>query len=87
MQRRRVLSSLGACLGASTLAGVAGSAVGEHRVAVAAIGAMSLTAFAVLVVINRTDSADDFKAFNGLHQRSPFLAFAITVHRRSSSQS
>ena len=23
--------------------------------------------------------ADDFKAFNGLHQRSPFLAFAITV--------
>ena len=26
MQRRRVLSSLGACLGASTLAGVAGSA-------------------------------------------------------------
>jgi NADH-quinone oxidoreductase subunit N len=40
---------------------------------------MSLTAFAVLVVINRTDGTDDFKAFNGLHQRSPFLAFAITV--------
>lgn len=40
---------------------------------------MSLTAFAVLVVINRTDSADDLKAFNGLHHRSRFLAFAITV--------
>ena len=40
---------------------------------------MTLLAFAVLVVINRTDGADDLRAFDGLRQRSPFLAFAITV--------
>jgi NADH-quinone oxidoreductase subunit N len=40
---------------------------------------MTLTAFAVLVVINRTDGSDDLRAFDGLRTRSPFLAFAMTV--------
>ncbi|MDB6132102.1 MAG: NADH-quinone oxidoreductase subunit [Verrucomicrobiales bacterium] len=40
---------------------------------------MTLLAFAVLVVINRTSGSDDLNAFNGLHQRSPFLAFALLV--------
>ncbi|MES2709709.1 MAG: NADH-quinone oxidoreductase subunit N [Verrucomicrobiota bacterium] len=40
---------------------------------------MTLLAFTVLVVINRTSGSDDLNAFNGLHQRSPFLAFALLV--------
>ena len=40
---------------------------------------MTLLAFAVLVVVGRVTGSDDLSAFNGLHQRSPFLAFALTV--------
>ena len=40
---------------------------------------MTLAAFAVLVVINRTDGSDDLRAFDGLRTRSPFLAFAMTI--------
>ena len=40
---------------------------------------MTLLAFAVLVVVGRVTGSDDLSAFNGLHQRSPFLAFALVV--------
>jgi NADH-quinone oxidoreductase subunit N len=40
---------------------------------------MTLLAFAVLIVINRATGSDDLKAFDGLHKRSPFLAFAMLV--------
>ena len=35
--------------------------------------------FAVLAVMNRLSGSDDLKGFDGLSQRSPFLAFALTV--------
>lgn len=40
---------------------------------------MTLLAFAVLAVVGRVTGSDDLSAFNGLHQRSPFLAFALVV--------
>jgi NADH-quinone oxidoreductase subunit N len=40
---------------------------------------MTLLCFAVLVVINRVSGSDDLKAFDGLHQRSPFLAFSLLI--------
>ncbi len=40
---------------------------------------MTLLAFAVLVVVSRVTGSDDLSAFNGLHQRSPFLAFALVA--------
>ncbi len=40
---------------------------------------MTLLAFAVLGVVSRVSGSDDLSAFNGLHQRSPLLAFALTV--------
>ncbi len=40
---------------------------------------MTLLAFAVLVVVSRVTGSDELSAFNGLHQRSPLLAFALTV--------
>jgi NADH-quinone oxidoreductase subunit N len=40
---------------------------------------MTLLAFAVLIVINRATGSDDLKAFDGLHKRSPFLAFAMLI--------
>jgi len=40
---------------------------------------MTMLAFAVLVVVSRVTGSDDLSAFNGLHQRSPFLAFALVV--------
>ena len=40
---------------------------------------MTLLAFAVLVVVGRVTGSDDLSAFNGLHQRSPFLAFALLI--------
>lgn len=40
---------------------------------------MTMLAFAVLIVVNRATGSDDLTAFNGLHQRSPFLAFALIV--------
>ncbi len=40
---------------------------------------MTLLCFAVLVVINRSTGSDDLKAFDGLHRRSPFLAFALVI--------
>ncbi len=40
---------------------------------------MTLLAFGVLIVVNRVTGSDDLSAFNGLHQRSPFLAFALIV--------
>lgn len=40
---------------------------------------MTLLCFAVLVVINRASGSDELRAFDGLHQRSPFLAFALLI--------
>lgn len=40
---------------------------------------MTLLCFAVLIVINRSSGSDDLNAFSGLHQRSPFLAFAVLI--------
>ncbi len=40
---------------------------------------MTFLAFAVLVVVSRVTGSDDLSTFNGLHQRSPFLAFALVV--------
>jgi NADH-quinone oxidoreductase subunit N len=40
---------------------------------------MTLLCFAVLVVINRVSASDDLRAFDGLHKRSPFLAFAMLI--------
>jgi NADH-quinone oxidoreductase subunit N len=40
---------------------------------------MTLLSFAVLSVINRVKGSDDFTAFDGLAQRSPFLAFAMLI--------
>jgi NADH-quinone oxidoreductase subunit N len=40
---------------------------------------MTLLCFAVLVSINRCRGSDDLRAFDGLHRRSPFLAFALLV--------
>ena len=40
---------------------------------------MTMLAFGVLVVVGRVTGSDDLSAFNGLHQRSPFLAFALLV--------
>jgi NADH-quinone oxidoreductase subunit N len=40
---------------------------------------MTLLCFAVLVVINRASASDDLRAFDGLHRRSPFLAFAVLI--------
>lgn len=53
----------------------------QHIVAfyMAAYLCMTLLAFAVLIVINRATGSDDLKAFDGLHKRSPFLAFAMLV--------
>lgn len=40
---------------------------------------MTMLAFAVLIVVSRVTGSDDLSAFNGLHQRSPFLAFALII--------
>jgi NADH-quinone oxidoreductase subunit N len=40
---------------------------------------MTLLCFAVLVMVNRTSGSDDLRAFDGLHRRSPFLAFAMLI--------
>lgn len=40
---------------------------------------MTLLCFAVLVVVNRITGSDELRAFDGLHERSPFLAFALLV--------
>lgn len=40
---------------------------------------MTLLAFAVLAVMNRVKGSDEFTAFDGLGQRSPFLAFAMLI--------
>ncbi len=40
---------------------------------------MTLLAFAVLGVIARVKGSDDLSAFDGLSQRSPFLAFAMLI--------
>lgn len=40
---------------------------------------MTYLAFAVLIIVGRSTGSDDLSAFNGLHQRSPFLAFALIV--------
>jgi NADH-quinone oxidoreductase subunit N len=45
----------------------------------AAYFCMTLLCFAVLVVINRVSGSDDLQAFDGLHRRSPFLAFAMLI--------
>jgi NADH-quinone oxidoreductase subunit N len=58
-----------------------GNLAPQHIVAfyMAAYLCMTLLAFAVLIVINRATGSDDLKAFDGLHKRSPFLAFAMLV--------
>lgn len=45
----------------------------------AAYLAMTLLCFAVLIVVSRSSGSDDLKAFDGLHRRSPFLAFAMLI--------
>ncbi|MBP7949796.1 MAG: NADH-quinone oxidoreductase subunit N [Verrucomicrobiales bacterium] len=40
---------------------------------------MTLLCFAVLAIINRWKASDDLTAFDGLGQRSPFLAFALLI--------
>lgn len=40
---------------------------------------MTLLCFAVLVIVGRHTGSDDLRAFDGLHKRSPFLAFALLM--------
>ncbi len=40
---------------------------------------MTLGAFAVITFVTEDAGSDDLSAFSGLHQRSPFLAFAMAV--------
>ena len=40
---------------------------------------MTLLAFLVLIVVNRATGGDDIANFNGLGQRSPVLAFGMTI--------
>lgn len=40
---------------------------------------MTMLAFAVLVIINRVTGRDDLSTFDGLHKRSPLLAFALVI--------
>lgn len=58
-----------------------GSLPSVHIVAfyLAAYLCMTLLAFAVLIVVSKASGSDDLKAFDGLHQRSPFLAFALLI--------
>jgi NADH-quinone oxidoreductase subunit N len=53
----------------------------RHIVAfyMAAYLCMTLLAFAVLIVVSRASGSDDLKSFDGLHKRSPLLAFAMLV--------
>lgn len=58
-----------------------GSLPSMHIVAfyLAAYLCMTLLAFAVLIVVGKASASDELKAFDGLHQRSPFLAFALLI--------
>ncbi len=40
---------------------------------------MTLLAFAVLIIINKSTGSDELKAFDGLHRRNPFLGFATLI--------
>jgi NADH-quinone oxidoreductase subunit N len=40
---------------------------------------MTMLAFAVLVIVRKAGGSDELTAFNGLSQRSPFLAFALVL--------
>ena len=40
---------------------------------------MTMLCFLVLTVIRRNTQSDDIKAFQGLHKRSPFLAFGLLI--------
>ena len=40
---------------------------------------MTLLSFAILIVVSKATGSDDLRAFDGLHQRSPFLAFAMLI--------
>ena len=40
---------------------------------------MTLLSFAVLIVVGKATGSDELRAFDGLHQRSPFLAFAMLI--------
>ncbi len=64
------------------LALAGGGELEPHKIVafyMAAYLCMTLLAFAVLIVVNRATGSDDLKAFDGLHKRSPFLAFAMLV--------
>ncbi|CAN5317451.1 NADH-quinone oxidoreductase subunit N [soil metagenome] len=53
-----------------------GSVVGFY---IATYLLMTILSFLVLTVVRRHGGSDDLSAFDGLHQRSPFLAFALLV--------
>ncbi|MDG2124261.1 MAG: NADH-quinone oxidoreductase subunit N [Verrucomicrobiales bacterium] len=40
---------------------------------------MTMLCFIVLTVVRKADSSEEIDAFNGLHKRSPFLAFALLI--------
>ncbi len=65
-----------------TLAGGrTGDLTGNQIIAfyLAAYLCMTLLSFAVLIIVGKATGSDDLRAFDGLHQRSPFLAFAMTI--------
>ena len=44
---------------------------------------MTMLAFAVLIVVSRASGSHDLKGFDGLHKRSPFLAFMMLISAAS----
>lgn len=64
---------------------IAAASVGAHSAGLAiafylvAYLLMTLLSFLVMIVVARQSGGDDLRHFNGLNERSPFLAFAMLV--------